>query len=112
MEGDSTYITTILHHTSAALLALITLSLMAYGGYEADLLTIPAVLVALPQETLHAMTGNLLGDGSIRYPNLGRDKQPSGNTRYEMTMSAAALGYMTMLYNRVYAPFSASGLKG
>jgi hypothetical protein len=58
------------------------------------------------------MTGNLLGDGCIRYPNLGRDGRPTGNTRYEMTMATAALGYMSMLYDQVYAQYSSSGLRG
>jgi hypothetical protein len=50
-----------------------------------DLLTMPAVLAALPRQTLDAMTGNLLDDGCIRYPNMARNKGPSGNARYEMT---------------------------
>ena len=60
---------------------------MVYSGDAPDVFSIVAVLATLPQQTLHAMTGNLLGSGSIRYPNLGRDKQVSGNARYEMTMA-------------------------
>lgn len=72
---------------------------------------LPPILAALPRATLEVITGNQLGDGSLRYPNFGRDGGPSGNARYEMTMSAAAYQYMLALYNNVYALYSASGLK-
>lgn len=101
MEGDNNpYSTVALHCTYTILmgLVLITLTLMTHAvNHVADVLTIPVVLATMPHQTLHAMIGNLLGDGSIRYPNLARNGGPSGNTRYEMTMATAALGYMTML---------------
>nr|YP_007475439.1 hypothetical protein H888_mgp06 [Microbotryum cf. violaceum BFL-2013]AGE14652.1 hypothetical protein [Microbotryum cf. violaceum BFL-2013] len=52
----------------------------------------------------------MLGDGSVRYPNFSRDRKASGNARYEMTMSAAAYGYVMSLYETVYAQYSSSGI--
>jgi hypothetical protein len=116
MEGDNnTHIVSALHYTFTILigLTLATLTLMTSTiEHVTDVLAMPAVLAALPRQTLDAMTGNMLGDGCIRYPNLARDKGPSGNARYEMTMATSAFGYMTMLYNQVYAQYSSSGLKG
>ena len=115
MEGDNTYITSARSSTSTILIGLMlaTLTLMTSTiDHVTDILAMPAVLAALPRHTLDAMAGNLLGDGCIRYPNLARNKGPSGNARYEMTMATSALGYMTMLYNQVYAQYSSSGLKG
>lgn len=107
MEGEYTYITYYLICT----LTLYTFTLMTPEMCDSNMLSIPVVLAALPTQTLHAMTGNLLGDGSIRYPNFGRDNRASGNARYEMTMGAAALGYMTILYDTIYANYSSSSLK-
>lgn len=48
----------------------------------------------------------MLGDGSIRYPNLRRDGKAQGNARYEMSMSAKAYGYMQSLFESTFAQFS------
>lgn len=53
----------------------------------------------------------MLGDGSVGYPNFARNGKASGNARYSMTMSAAAQGYITSLYNNVYAQYSITGVK-
>ena len=70
---------------------------------------VPA-LTALPNHTIQTMTGNLLGDGHLRYSNYSRDGKMGGNARYEMTMSVKAYDYMLDLYN-TYSSFSTkSGL--
>ena len=67
-------------------------------------------MLALPRHELETFTGNMLGDGSIRYPNFSRDKLTSGNARYGMTMGIAGYAYMDHLYTTVYAKYSSSGL--
>jgi len=62
----------------------------------------------------------MLGDGHLRYPNLGRDRkrqtnysgvvQPTGNARYEMTMSVKVFAFMQNLYDNVYSQYSNTGL--
>ena len=69
-------------------------------------MAMPPILASMPRKDLETMTGNMLGDGSIRYPNLGRDGVARGNARYEMTMSAAAHGYMQALYDNTFLQYS------
>jgi succinate dehydrogenase hydrophobic anchor subunit len=71
-------------------------------------LALPPLMASIPIKELEVMTGNMLGDGSIRYPNLRRDGEARGNARYEMTMSAKAQGYMESLFNGTYAQYSTS----
>lgn len=73
---------------------------------------IPVILSGLSPHTLQVMSANLLGDGSIRYPNFSRDGKASGNARYEMTMSAKVVAYMQHLFDTTYGQFSLNGLKG
>ncbi len=54
-------------------------------------LAIPPILAQIPRSTLEAITGNLLGAGSLQYGNRTSDGKGSGNARYAMTMSAYAL---------------------
>lgn len=68
--------------------------------------SIPAVLLSLPRATLETMTGNMLGDGYVGYPNHGRDGKASGNARFAMTMSAKAYSYLLSLANGIYGQFS------
>lgn len=79
-------------------------------GYATMSASVPPLLLSLPRKTLEVFTGNILGDGSVRYPNFSRDRKASGNARYEMTMSAAAYGYVMSLYETVYAQYSSSGI--
>ena len=51
-------------------------------GFDTSLSVLPVSLLTLPRKTLDTITGNMLGDGSIRYPNLGRDNIARGNARY------------------------------
>lgn len=72
--------------------------------------TLPLSLSSLPSRTLEIISGNMLGDGGIGYPNFSRDKKASGNARYAMTMSARTKSYMLHLLEVVYTPYSLSGL--
>ena len=56
------------------------------------------------------MTGKMLDDGSVRYPNLSRDGKITDNARYGMTMGLLAHDYMVYLYDTVYAAYSSTGL--
>jgi len=73
--------------------------------------SVPTVLLGLPRATLETMTGNMLGDGSVGYPNFARDGKASGNARYAITMSAKAYNYLLSLANGVYSKFSTYVLK-
>lgn len=73
--------------------------------------SVPAVLLSIPRATLETMTGNMLGDGYVGYPNHGRDGKASGNARFAMTMSAKAYGYLLSLANGIYGQFSTYVLK-
>lgn len=41
--------------------------------------SVPPILLSVPKRTLETFTGNMLGDGSIQYPNFSRDKRITGN---------------------------------
>jgi hypothetical protein len=47
---------------------------------------LPPILYTIPKETLHIITGNMLGDGSIQYNNISIKSKPKGNAKYGMTM--------------------------
>jgi hypothetical protein len=64
-----------------------------------EVASIPALLLTVPRRTLETFTGNMLGDGSVRYSNFSRDRKVSGNARYSMTMSVVGYEYLVTLYN-------------
>ena len=67
---------------------------------------VPVMLSSLSRKSLETMTGNMLGDGSVGYPNFARNGKASGNARFAMTMSVKAYGYLLSLANGVYSQFS------
>jgi hypothetical protein len=69
---------------------------------------LPALLLSVPRQRLETFTGNMLGDGSILYPNFSRDKRITGNARYAMTMKASSLSYITSLITKVYSQYNAT----
>lgn len=73
--------------------------------------SVPVVLSSLPRKSLETMTGNMLGDGSVGYPNFAREGKASGNARYAMTMSAKAHDYLLSLASGVYSQYSDYALK-
>lgn len=72
---------------------------------------VPIVLSSLSRKSLETMTGNMLGDGSVSYPNFARNGKASGNARFAMTMSVKAHDYLLSLANGVYSQFSDYVLK-
>jgi hypothetical protein len=71
---------------------------------------LPSILSTISKETLHIITGNMLGDGSIQYNNILSNNQIRGNARYGMTMDTYSLNYLNHLYEKVYGQFSLSGI--
>lgn len=60
---------------------------------------------------MEIITGNLLGDGSLRYSNFKRDGKIRGNARYEMTMSAKVYPYLLHLREDVYKEYTTESRK-
>jgi hypothetical protein len=111
MEGKGKYI---IYGLSLMILIMSVMLVFKYWctSLEAlDMMALPPILAALPSNTLHTITGNMLGDGSIRYNNMARNKGvPKGNCRYSMTMGAKTLNYIKSLVNGVYAPYCSSSI--
>jgi hypothetical protein len=84
-------------------------------GYETITVTagISPILLALPRHTLELFTGNMLGDGSVRYPNFSRDRKitSNSNARYSMSMAVAGFEYMKSLYDQTYGEFCSAYLR-
>jgi hypothetical protein len=90
------------------------ISIMDSESFNREIMQVglPPILMTLPKKTLHTMTGNMLGDGSIRYNNMNRNNYvPKGNCRYAMTIKSSSVNYMQNLYNTIYASFSNVGLR-
>jgi hypothetical protein len=68
------------------------------------------ILSNTPKEILEIITGNLLGDGSLRKPapNINSLIVSKANASYSMTLSVKGYNYLVYLYNKVYAQFSSS----
>jgi hypothetical protein len=70
----------------------------------------------LSNKELHTFTGNMLGDGSISYPNRSRDKnkgktgKSTENPQYKITIDRYSYNYLNELFNSVYINYSSSGL--
>jgi hypothetical protein len=66
----------------------------------------------LDKKQLNIITGNMLGDGSINYPNRTRDTKrgkkglSTGNPQYKITIDAYSYDYIMFLYKEVYSQFS------
>ena len=68
-------------------------------------LTIPPLLMNLPKETLHIITGNMLGDGSIIANKRTKGNVVAGNAKYGITLDAYSLNYLNYLLDKVYGQF-------
>lgn len=69
--------------------------------------TLSSLLFSTPKSSLNVITGNMLGDGNIRYSNMTRNKGVAkGNARYRMTMKTDRYNYLKWLYDNVYRPFT------
>jgi hypothetical protein len=83
--------------------------LFAFECSDNLLMSLPPLLLALPQKSQDIITGNMLGDGSVAY-STGRNGSQATNARYSMTMKADAKPYMLSLLDQVYGPYCGSGL--
>lgn len=73
--------------------------------------SLPVVLLAIPKEVLYSITGNLLGDGSIRPGSRTKNGVIRGNAKYQMTMKASSKDYLNYLRKNVYFNFKVSNLR-
>lgn len=76
--------------------------------------TLPLLLSTIPKETLNVVTGNLLGDGSLRKPYKGKydkNKVVKGNSLFEMNKGPAAYAQVLELFNQYYKPFCGVGFR-
>lgn len=73
------------------------------------------IISSTPKDILEIITGNLLGDGSLRKPlvNVSADAviKSKANASYSMTMSVKGYNYLVYLQDRVYGKFSSIGAK-
>lgn len=77
-----------------------------------DASMIPLILKSVSKPKLEVITGNMLGDGCIRFSHKNEEGKGTGNAHYCMTLSVKSYNYMLDLYNEVYKSYSLSGLKG
>ncbi len=63
----------------------------------------------LRQDTVYALTGNMLGDGSLRQKV--KNGEPRGNVLFEMTKGPAAFEQVTETYNAYYKELSRTGFR-
>jgi hypothetical protein len=106
------------HHKFKVIFIIIFILTIYYLNNKLDLqfnsnniqnLILPAIISDLPKETLHIITGNMLGDGSITR-KLSNKGKIIGNAKFGMTLDVYSLNYITHLYKKVYEQFSSSGL--
>ena len=57
----------------------------------------PVILLTAPKDILCSITGNLLGDGSLRPGSRTKNGIIRGNARYQMTMRASSKDYLDYL---------------
>ena len=67
-------------------------------------LSVFPIIISIPKSTLSAITGNMLGDGSI---SLSRPLKGLG--KFSMTMDVYSLNYLHHLDNNIYS--QSAGLK-
>lgn len=67
------------------------------------------IFKTIPKSTLHIITGNMLGDGSIR---INKNNNLIGEAKYTMTMDVYSLNYLNHLFEKIYGQYSSTGIKG
>lgn len=78
---------------------------------ESESSGIPKLLQTVPEDTLHIITGNILGDGSLRRVSRRKDGTVGGNASFSITMIASSKDYIIFLRNNVYAAYGLSRLR-
>lgn len=71
----------------------------------------PLVASGMPKDTLHVITGNLLGDGCLRRTGRKKDGKPTGNARFEMNKAVVAHDKALSTFNNYYKPYSGKGFR-
>ena len=84
----------------------------AFGDdiYLCTLLPAYPILETIPKQSLYTITGNMLGDGSIRLNKNNGIIKPEG--KYSMTMDTYSLNYLNHLFDNIYGQFSSNSIKG
>jgi Proton-conducting membrane transporter/LAGLIDADG DNA endonuclease family len=70
-------------------------------AYDINCLYILPFINSIPTSTLQAITGNMLGDGSISLSNKFK-----GQGKFSMTMVLYSLNYLIHFYNNIYSQFT------
>ena len=71
--------------------------------------SVPSILCTLDKKILETVTGNILGDGSLRSGY--SDGRFNPKARYAMSIKASSYDYMLHLKNDVYHSFHCSNLR-
>ena len=61
-------------------------------------------LIPLPPKLIEALTGELLGDGHLRFNKKGIDGKPKPNTNAQLAMTLKSKEYVDYLWQEVYKP--------
>jgi len=70
-------------------------------GYDINYLSILPIINSISNTTLHTITGNMLGDGSISLSKFNK-----GGGKYSMTMDVYSLNYLHYLNENIYSQFT------
>jgi len=79
------------------------------NSYDINYLSVFPIINSIPKSTLHAITGNMLGDGSI---SLSRPLKGSLRSKIFMTMDVYSLNFLHHLDNNIYSHFTCSPSEG
>jgi len=71
------------------------------NSIDINYLSILPIIHSIPTSTLHAITGNMLGDGSISL-----SKYNKGQGKFAMTMDVYSLNYLQHLSQNIYSQFT------
>lgn len=71
------------------------------NSYDIRCLSILPIINSIPRSTLNSITGNMLGDGSLRLSKLNK-----GEGKYSMTMDVYSLNYLHHLNEKIYSQFT------
>lgn len=68
-------------------------------------------MLAISTKTLHVLTGNLLGDGSLRINGPKKNGNPTVNALFEMNKCTKSYDQHLELFNEHYKIFSGKGFR-
>lgn len=73
--------------------------------------TLPFLVSQMPKDTLHVLTGNVLGDGCLRRTGRKMDGKPTGNARFEMNKAKLSYNHHLETFNAHYKRYSGVGFR-